>query len=348
MKKYRLSFFMLFFTLIFVQAVCAAPEYLLPDADSHYYTKDEIADMPVQLVCYAKNEIYARHGRQFVSPELQKYFGSCSWYHGTVSPDDFNETYLNKVFNDYEKKNMYLMADRETELLPGGYVLDQPGYSFEPVTRYLEQKYGSGAEQDIESIERGRGDNTSEAPPVNEVSPADPAVLSAYQPILDAPGEYFPEYQTDEYATVDYQYSFTDMNSDGFPEMLLLAMGGKNYTMYDGRTVIEYWPADIRIFSWSPLANRMYTPEGTVKIGAAPVGGFRGDLWSSVNHDCLWYSAWSSGTGAGGFYMITIKEPYDEIGKATLMEYQYTMVNNQMVPFEYEDKTEGITWMSQK
>ena len=84
MKKYRLSFFMLFFTLIFVQAVCAAPEYLLPDADSHYYTKDEIADMPVQLVCYAKNEIYARHGRQFVSPELQKYFGSCSWYHGTV------------------------------------------------------------------------------------------------------------------------------------------------------------------------------------------------------------------------------------------------------------------------
>ena len=339
MKRMHLSLFLFFFTFVFAQAVCAAvPEYLLPDAAQRNYSYEEIADMPVQLVCYAKNEIYARHGRMFVSQELKDYFASCSWYRGTVSPDEFSVA----VFNEYEMRNVVLMADREEELLPGGYVLDQPGYSFEPVSRYLQQKYGSDTEIDIESIERaGRNAESRNAPVITDV---DPEVLAVYEPILNAPDRYFPDYQTEEYATVDYDYAFTDMTGDEFPELLLAAIGGKNYTMYDGSTVIEYWPADVRVFTLSPYDNQVYAPEDAFMIGAAPVGGFRGNVWSSISQDCLWYSAWSSGTGAGSFSKIVLEPPYDQIREERMVDFDHTMIGQQMVPYEYENMIEDITW----
>ncbi len=46
--------------------------WLLTDADLSYLTKDELR--------LARNEIYARHGRQFNDKELQAYFNSKSWY----------------------------------------------------------------------------------------------------------------------------------------------------------------------------------------------------------------------------------------------------------------------------
>ena len=341
MKKMHLSLLLLFFTLVFSQAVCAAQEYLLPDAATRNYSSEEIADMSVQLVCYAKNEIYARHGRMFVSQELKDYFAGCSWYKGTVSPDNFTD----KVFNEFEMHNVILMAEREEELLPGGYVLDQPGYSFEAVSHYLQQKYGSDTETDIESIE-GSGQN-AESPNGNaspENQAVDPEVLDAYRSVLNAPDPYFPKYQTEEYVTVDYDYAFADMNRDGFPELLLAAIGGKNYTMYDGSTVIEYWPADVRVFSWSPSDNRLYTPEDTFMIGAAPVGGFRGAVRSSTSHDGLWYSTWSSGNGSGTFTKITIEPPFDYIQETKITDFEYTMVNTNFVPYEYENLTAEIMW----
>ena len=45
--------------------------YILQDSSWTYLTSDDIADMPLQVICYAKNEIYARNGRMFVSGELQ-------------------------------------------------------------------------------------------------------------------------------------------------------------------------------------------------------------------------------------------------------------------------------------
>ena len=70
---------------------------------------------------YAKNEIYARHGRKFDSKELQNYFGSKSWYNGTVNAADFKET----VFNEYEKKNAEFLRQKEFAMHDGGYQLDQ-------------------------------------------------------------------------------------------------------------------------------------------------------------------------------------------------------------------------------
>ena len=113
-----------------VRADAKAYEFLVPDADICYLTYEEIQDMPLQVVCYAKNEIYARHGRMFHSQELTNYFEEQLWYYGCISPSEFSSS----VLNVYETANIKLLSDRESELRSGGYVLDQPGYDFCEIT----------------------------------------------------------------------------------------------------------------------------------------------------------------------------------------------------------------------
>lgn len=116
-----------------VHAEPKAVDYLLPEAATRYYTSEEIAGMPLQVLCYAKNEIYARHGRKFQSQELTDYFRSQAWYYGKIEPGDFSESLL----NDYEKANAALLSERENELQNGGYVLDEAGYDIEKANDYL-------------------------------------------------------------------------------------------------------------------------------------------------------------------------------------------------------------------
>lgn len=54
--------------------------YILPDSDSRKLKKSDLAGMTAQQLSYAKNEIYARHGRIFKSSELQDYFNQKDWY----------------------------------------------------------------------------------------------------------------------------------------------------------------------------------------------------------------------------------------------------------------------------
>ena len=61
---------------------------------------------------YARNEIYARHGRKFKDKDLQKYFDNCSWYYGFIEPGDFDESWL----NEYEKKNVKVIKEYENGL----------------------------------------------------------------------------------------------------------------------------------------------------------------------------------------------------------------------------------------
>lgn len=110
-----------------------AYEYIVPDSDSAYLTEADIAGMDAQVLCYAKNEIYARHGRQFVSKELSGYFEEQPWYYGFISAENFSSAVLNK----YETANVKVLTDKEKALMPGGYVLDKAGYSYEPVYSYV-------------------------------------------------------------------------------------------------------------------------------------------------------------------------------------------------------------------
>lgn len=84
-------------------------EFVLPDSDSRYLQEDEIYDLSLEDIRIARNEIYARHGRKFNDENLQAYFNSCSWYQGTIDPEDFTDDYAARVFNDYEMKNKDLI-----------------------------------------------------------------------------------------------------------------------------------------------------------------------------------------------------------------------------------------------
>lgn len=67
--------------------------YILPDSDSRKLKKSDLAGMTAQQLSYAKNEIYARHGRVFKSSELQDYFNAKDWYEEN---DDFKDEDLSK------------------------------------------------------------------------------------------------------------------------------------------------------------------------------------------------------------------------------------------------------------
>ncbi|MBQ7371052.1 MAG: YARHG domain-containing protein, partial [Blautia sp.] len=125
-----------------VRAASDNYDYLVPNCDTHLYTESEISDMSLQVLCYAKNEIYARHGRKFISKELTAYFNQQPWYNGTVEAGSFSD----KVFNSYESKNIDLLSKREKSLHPGGYPVDQAGYTFDAVYAYLSKNSTSGSD----------------------------------------------------------------------------------------------------------------------------------------------------------------------------------------------------------
>ena len=106
-------------------------EYIFEDSNSRYLTRAEVQLLSQQALCYAKNEIYARHGRKFMSVELQEYFNSKSWYKGTVEGANFSQS----VFNEYEIKNIDLLVEYEFAISSSGYLLDQPGYDITRVNK---------------------------------------------------------------------------------------------------------------------------------------------------------------------------------------------------------------------
>lgn len=96
-------------------------DYILPYSDSVRITSSDIQYLSLQEINYAKNEIYARHGRKFKSKELNDYFNSKLWYYGYIDPEDFSES----VFSQVEKDNIRFLSDTEFALDPNGYQLDQ-------------------------------------------------------------------------------------------------------------------------------------------------------------------------------------------------------------------------------
>lgn len=98
----------------------AKNSYLIADSNIRYLSESDVEELSLKKINYAKNEIYARRGRRFRSTELQEYFDKKSWYHGTIEPDDFDES----VFNEYEKANARFLSAVEHEIDANGY---QPG-----------------------------------------------------------------------------------------------------------------------------------------------------------------------------------------------------------------------------
>ena len=77
--------------------------YILQNSGTAIVTAADLQGMSKDQLRLARNEIYARHGRQFKDATLQNYFNSCSWY----KPDaNYNYSNEEKYLNSTEKKNV--------------------------------------------------------------------------------------------------------------------------------------------------------------------------------------------------------------------------------------------------
>ncbi len=93
-------------------------DYIFPESDSRYLTDDDLSGYSSDQLELAKNEIYARHGRKFVTPRIADYFNSKSWYEGTIDGYAFDAQ--TDVFNEYENANIQKIAEKEAELRSEG------------------------------------------------------------------------------------------------------------------------------------------------------------------------------------------------------------------------------------
>ena len=87
----------------------SASEWFFPDSSERLLTDADIAGMSSAELQIARNEIFARHGRRFNNPDLQAWFDSCSWYNGTIAPEDFDQS----IFNATELENIRFLKAAE-------------------------------------------------------------------------------------------------------------------------------------------------------------------------------------------------------------------------------------------
>ena len=129
--------------------VFAADYYILPESSEYYLTDQDIEGMDAQELNYARNEIFARYGREFNSEELMDYFESQDWYMPVYSPEEFDSNMLNQ----YEKENVKFLLSREEKLEPGGYQLDQGSAGM--LTDEWEDEPETISDEDIEDMLNG-------------------------------------------------------------------------------------------------------------------------------------------------------------------------------------------------
>lgn len=88
-----------------------ADEYILPTSSIFPLDPVLLGGYSDYSLWIARNEIYARHGRQFTNEYLQQYFNRCTWYEGKIPPQEFQESALSQI----ERDNLQLLSAAEKE-----------------------------------------------------------------------------------------------------------------------------------------------------------------------------------------------------------------------------------------
>lgn len=88
-----------------------AEEYLISTSSLFKLDPVILREMSDYSLWIARNEIYARHGRQFDNVYLQEYFNRCTWYEGEIPAQEFQESVLNQT----ERENVQLLKAAEEE-----------------------------------------------------------------------------------------------------------------------------------------------------------------------------------------------------------------------------------------
>ena len=86
-------------------------DYILPQSSVQYITNADLAGLSEWEIRVARNEIYARHGRIFTSPDLAEYFSQKSWYVPSIPADQFDNSYLNSI----EIANLQVITQYEAD-----------------------------------------------------------------------------------------------------------------------------------------------------------------------------------------------------------------------------------------
>lgn len=83
--------------------------YIIGGSDTRELTAADLDGLTAQELTYARNEIYARHGRVFKSAELQNYFDTKDWYTRNDSFDDHDLSAVEKTnaefISQYQEDN---------------------------------------------------------------------------------------------------------------------------------------------------------------------------------------------------------------------------------------------------
>ena len=94
-------------TVVVVQPVVEhldVADYILPNSDKVYYSRSDFAGLSDWELYVARNEIYARYGREFKNDDLARYFARKSWYVPRYTPEEFDS--MVSPLNSYEKNNV--------------------------------------------------------------------------------------------------------------------------------------------------------------------------------------------------------------------------------------------------
>ncbi len=86
-------------------------DYVLADSDTRLYTAGELESLSDWELEIARNEIYARHGREFSNEALREYFEGQPWYEPRYSAEEFDA--LDGVLNQTEVANAELILSIE-------------------------------------------------------------------------------------------------------------------------------------------------------------------------------------------------------------------------------------------
>lgn len=121
----------------------AAPDFIFPQSSTAYLTGEDLLDVDKSSLRLARNEIYARYGREFKSRDLQDYFNQKSWYSPLIHSDTFDEGQL----NDYEKKNVTAIHTAEDQI--SSKEITNHCVTLEPNRKYMLDLDGDGISETI-------------------------------------------------------------------------------------------------------------------------------------------------------------------------------------------------------
>lgn len=96
----RLLSLLLIVLLLPSGALAASRQYIIPDSDTRYLSESELWEWDYESLGYIFNEIFARHGYNFVIGScFYNYFNSRPWYTPNADPDNSRACYpkLNNV-----------------------------------------------------------------------------------------------------------------------------------------------------------------------------------------------------------------------------------------------------------